>query len=998
MDFLTRVALKRPVSTVLALIALIVFGSSSIFTFEMELEPSMSMPMIGVFTNYEGADAETVEKLVSRPIEEIGARMQGMASSNSTTSIGSSRIIFMFDYSTDIDKVFMNFQEEIEQLALPEGCGRPKIMRATSENPFIYLQVRSESGGDVLNYVNNTVKQRLERVSGVAEVKIYGGNEEYIRVTLDERLMEQYSVTIDSVKQALAATDYTIPADTMRQGSMDIRLASTSSVTSIAELETVPIKTNNGAVITLRDIAEVSYSVRKSNSLSRHNGTEDINIELTKNQNTSTVTAANRVIDEIERLRAERSDIVIDVTMNSADSIVASLKDVGMTLIIGILLSMLTLFLFFGDVKASLLVGSSMPISLMATLILMALSGLELDIMTLGGLVISIGMMVDSSIVVLESCFRAQERGLDFKESALEGTKEVTASIVASTITTIVVYAPIALVGSIVSQYFGGLCVTIIYAMISSLIVSLTFIPLFFMYYKPVEKKKAPAVLIMEKISARYAKAVRKIIPKKFTVLAIALALFAIAVMMLMNMNMELDAEVDKGEFQVTVASRKGTAMEVADQNAAKYEKILIDDPDIKDVSYNVTGNEATISAFILKESGKTTSAKVEEYNKLWSDEKSVDLSIKSVAGSTSGSKTEASVTLTGNDYAKLKQSIYAAMNKLSDIEGVFKVSSELQEGAPEGKIKIDPKKAMAHGLTPQSVATLVANVNTGVQAIKIKSSGNEYNVRLEYPEGRYDDLYKLMSLRLTSSDGSVLTLGDIATLEYDEAPGSIMKRNGLYSLSINLSTSEEDKFRVQDEANEIVAHMERGGAEIGTDMETEILNDVIERFVIAIAAAIFLVFLVMAMQFESPRFSAMVMMSIPFSLIGAIGLYFISGQTLTSNALLGILMLVGIVVNDGILFVDTANRLRADFSINEALARSGELRLRPILMTTFTTILSMVPLVLSQDSGADIMEGMGLIIIGGLTASTFLILFLLPTFYTLFMGKRARLQDKNKS
>lgn len=994
MDFLTRVALKRPVSTVLALIALIIFGSSSILTFEMELEPSMTMPMVAVFTHYEGADAETVEKLISRPIEEMGARMQGMVSSDSETGVGDSRVMFMFDYSADMNKVFMDFQAALEELNLPEGCDRPRLLRAASENPFIYLQIRSESGADVLNYVNDTVKPRLERLSGVAEVKIYGGQEEYIRVTLDERLMEQYSVTIDSVKQALVSTDYSVPADTMRQGSMDIRLASTSNVTSIAELETVPIKTNNGAVITLRDIADVAYGVRKPNSLSRYNGSEDISIELTKNQNTSTVTAANKVIAELDRLKAERSDIDITVTMNSADDIISSLKEVGMTLIIGILLSMLTLFLFFGDVKASLLVGSSMPISLLATLILMALSGLELDIMTLGGLVISIGMMVDSSIVVLESCFRAQERGLDFKESALEGTKEVTASIVASTITTVVVYAPIAVVGGIVSQYFGGLCLTIIYAMVCSLLVSLTFIPLFFMYYKPVEKKKAPAVLIMQKISARYAKAVRKIIPKKFTVLAISLSLFGIAVLMLMNMNMELDAEVDKGEFQVTIESRKGTAMEVADRNAMKYEQALLDDPDVKDVSYSVTANVATINAFIKKESGKTTSNKVEKYSKQWADEKGVNISVKSVAESSSGSKTEASVSLTGQDYNTLKNSVYLAMDKLSAIEGVYKISSQLQEGAPEGRIRIDPKKAMEAGLTPQSVATLIANVNNGVQAIKIKSSGNEYNVRLEYPEGRYDDLYKLMSLRLTGGDGSILTLGDIATLVYEEAPGSIIKRNGLYSLNIKLATSEDEKFRVQDEADKIIKEMDLAGSEVGTDLETEVLNDVIKRFVIAIASAVFLVFLVMAMQFESPRFSAMVMMSIPFSLIGAVGLLFASGSTLTSNALLGVLMLAGIVVNDGILFVDTANRLKADMPVKEALARSGELRLRPILMTTLTTVLSMVPLILSQDSGTSIMEGMGLIIIGGLMASTILILFLLPTFYTLFMGRRARKED----
>ncbi len=997
MDFLTRLSLKRPVSTVLALIALVVFGVSSVFTFEMELEPQGTAPMVCVQTTYEGVDPETVDKLITRPIEEMGSKMDGAKSSDSTTETGFSQVVFSFDNAVDMDKVFIDMQAELETLDLPSGIKRPTVLRAVTENPFIYIQATTERNGDVLNYVNNTVKPRLERLTGVAEVKVYGGNEEYIRVLLDERLMDQYSVTIDAVKQAINATEYSVPADTMRQGSMDIRLTSTSNVTSIAELETVPIKTGKGAIITLRDIADISYSVKKATSISRHNGKEDVTLELTKSQNASTVTVANRVVKEIERLENERNDIKLTITTNSADDIVKSLKEVGMTLVIGVLLSMLTLFLFFGDIKASLLVGSSMPISLVATIILMALARLQLDITTLGGLVISIGMMVDSSIVVLESCFRSQERGLDFKEAALEGTKEVTASIVASTITTVVVYAPIAVVGGLVSQYFGGLCVTIIFAMLTSLLVSLTFIPLFFAYYKPVEKKNAPAVRIMEKISARYAKTVRKVIPRKFIVVTLSLVMLGVTVFLVSGMDMELTDSADRGEFTVKAASRKGTAMEIADQNARKYEEALLADPDIRDIDYSVTGNVATIRAYIQKDSGKSSLNKVDEYNKLWADERGLDLSIQAVTDSTSGSKNEASVTLTGNDYNDLKAKIYSAKEKLSAIKGVFRVSSQLEEGAPEGRIRIDPKKAMDAGLDPQSVASLISGINKGIQALKIKSSGQEYNVWLEYPEGSYDDLYKLMSIRISGPNNRIVALGDIAHLEYIEAPDSIIKRNGMYALRINMTTTEEERNKVQEEADSIIANMDLGGTEVGVDYNEELMEDVIQRFIIAIASAIFLVFLVMAMQFESPRFSAMVMMSIPFSLIGAIGLLFITGSTLSMSSLYGVLMLGGIVVNDGILFVDTANRLKADLPVEEALARSGELRLRPILMTSLTTILSMVPLVLSNDSGADMMDGMGVIIIGGLVASTLLILFLLPTFYTLFMGKKAKLENLSK-
>ena len=992
MDFLTRLSLRRPVSTMLILIALIVFGISSVFSFEMELRPQMSVPMIFVFAQYNGADTETIDALVARPLEELCSKVQGVTDVNTEINTGECQMIVSFNYDTNMDQVFMDLKADMERLTLPDGCERPMAIRGKSSNPFMNVQLISKSNGDVLSYVNDTVKPRIERLNGVAEVKVLGGKEEYIRVLLNERLMDQYSVTVDSIRSALAATELNVPADKIRQGSMDISLSSRSTITSIEELERVPIATG----ITLRDVADVSYGVRKASSISRHNGKEDIRLQITKNQITSTVTAAKQVKAELERLEASNPDLSVNITMNSADDIVKSLMNVGETLIIGILLSMLTLYLFFGDVKASLIVGSSMPISLLATLILMAFAKLQLDTFSLGGLVIAIGMMVDSSIVVLESCFRSQENGLDFRESAIEGTKEVTASIVASTITTIVVYAPIAVIGGLFSQMFFGLCLTIIFAMITSLIVSLTFIPLFFSFYKPVEKKNAPTVVLMQKISARYSKAVRKIIPKKFTVIGVTLAMVGLTVLMVMNMNVDMEAEADKGQFEVKVTNRKGTAMEVTDQNSKKFEKILLDDPDISDVDYSVENNVATIIGYISKESGKTTYEKVDEYNKLWSGESGFDIVVKSVTDSSKG-KTSAVITLKGDDYSELKKNIYKAMESLAKIDGVLHISSQLDSGATEAKIHIDPKKAMDAGLTQQSVATYIANVNKGIQALKIKSSGKEHKVYLEYPEGEYDELYKIMNLKLKGNGNRTVPLNEIATLEYEEASDEIVKRGGQYSLNITLTTTEEDKNRVQKEADEMIKGMNLAGSDVGTDFETEFVNNEVKKLVIALAAAVFLVFLVMAMQFESPRFSGMVMISIPFSFIGSIGLLFISGTDLTSDSLLGVLMLVGIVVNDGILFVDTANGLLNDYPVEEALARTGEIRIRPILMTTLTTVLSMVPLVLSKDSGADLMEGMGLIIIGGMMASTLLILILLPTFYMLFMGRKAKLENRQK-
>ncbi|MCR5232378.1 MAG: efflux RND transporter permease subunit [Lachnospiraceae bacterium] len=996
MDFLTRISLKRPISTLLALLALVVFGVSSILTFELELQPEMEMPMLAVTCSYKGADPETVDKILATPIEDYGMKMQGMSNVQTTSSEGRCTVIFTFEYGTDMDRALNECKADMDELPLPDGCERPKVIKFKNTDATIMrILADAAKDEDVLNYVNNTVKPRLEKQTTVAEAQVSGGKSEYIRILLDEGLMDQYSVTPDIVQQALSAADYSVPADKVRQGSMDVRLSVASSIDSIAELEAIPMKTAAGVVITLRDIADVSYEIKRSNSIGRFNGTEDVQITVSKKQGVSTVTACRQVLNEINRLEAENSDIRLEVTTNYADDIITSLKDVGMTLLIGILLSMLTLYLFFGDIKASLIVGSSMPISLLATLILMSFAKLQLDVMSMGGLVIAIGMMVDSSIVVLESCFRSQEKGLDFRESALEGTREVTASIVASTITTVVVYAPIAVIEGLIGQLFKGLCITIIFAMLTSLIVSLTFIPLFFTYFKPTEKKNAPAVRIMEAVSKRYARAVRAIIPRRVVVVLVVIGLVGASILMGLSLNRELDEDVDRGEFSVEVRSRAGTTQDIMDKNAVKYEEALLADPDIKDVYYRVDDNVAGITAVIDKASGKSTNEKVDEYNRLWAKESGVDMSITAGYGNSTGGRNGTTITLTGDDYGELKKRVYEVMPELAKIDGVYDVKSQLSEGAPEAMIDIDPKKAMDAGLSPKNIASMISGINGGIEALKIKTKGNEYDVRIEYPEGRYDDLQKIMNLKLTGSDNREVTLGEIAELKYEEAQDAIRKLGGNYSLDITLTSSEEDKFRVKDEADAIVEKLDRGGnVSVGVSIQDQMMKDEFRRIAVAIASAVFLVFLVMAMQFESPRFSLMVMMSIPFSLIGSIGLLFITRSSLTANALLGVLMLVGIVVNDGILFVDTTNEFKKSNRIEEALARSGEIRLRPILMTTLTTVLSMVPLVLSTDSGASIMDGMGLIIIGGLMASTMLILFLLPTFYMLFMGRRAKREN----
>ena len=996
---LTKLALKRPVSMFLILLALFVFGFTSITGFELERTPEMSMPVYLIMTTYIGADPESVDDLVTDPIEDISSKLEGVNIDMSISREGVSIVVFTFDYDVDMNSTYMDIQKALNAIQLPDDAGDPTIMEMQMDQAAIMtVQAGSDSNIDVVSYVEDTVKPKLEGLTGVSSVDVMGGAENYIRVRLNEEAMKEYGLTIDTVTQYVTAADFTVPAGSVEQGSQDISLSASADVDAITDLESIPVRTTKGSIVTLRDIADISYAVKDAENMSRHNGEANLSIDIAKKQSASTVTVSNQVLAALDELMLIEPDVKLEVTSNTADKIIESLKSVGETLVIGVLLSMLTLFIFFGDIRASLIVGSSMPISLFAALIAMRLAGFTLNLVTMGALVVAIGMMVDSSIVVLESCFRSRTKGLDYEQAAYMGTTEVAMSIIASTITTVVVYVPMALISGMSGQMFRPLGFTIVFAMLASLIAALTLIPLFFSRFKPEEKRDAPATRFMHFISEKYARAVRKVIPRKRLVVLVAIGLFVLAGALLMGIDKELMSASDEGQFAVTIESRAGTTLEQANKNAIPYEKILSEDEDIESYDTRVEGSTATVTAYVSDDSKKSTTEKIDEYTEKWAHETGVNVTVALGGEMAEFVQSGASLTLECTDYDELKSAVYAAQDEIEKIDGVISVTSNLSDSSTQAKVDIDPKLCLNAGLTPAAVAGVVRNVITGIKPLTVTDAGDEYDVYLEFPKGRYDNLNSLMNVELTSATGATVPLKEVAEIKYTDSQQEIRRSNGIYSIEITATTTDENKNQVQRAVNELPNTMDLGrNVTTGRNQIQRMMADEFSALGGAIATAIFLVFLVMAMQFESPRFSLMVMMSIPFSLIGCFGLLFVTRSTLSMTSLMGFLMLVGIVVNNGILFVDTANRLKVDYPIEEALARSGEIRLRPILMTTLTTILSMIPMALGWGSGTEMLNGMANIIIGGLTASTLLILFLLPTFYLIFMKKEGRHQGRMK-
>jgi len=522
---MTKLVLKRPVSTLLVILAIVVFGVASLLGMPMELMQDMNMPMQLVMVVYPGASASDVDSLVVDPIEDAVSTLSGVSSVTSYANENMAMVMLMYDYDTDNDDNYSALKEKLDglQSTLPDSCHTPSIMEmSVNSMPTMMVSVNSNGSADALKYAEDTVVPELEKLSGVAQVETSGGTENYVQVLLNEEKMSQYGLNISTIAQMIGAADFTIPAGSVSNGNQDLSVSAVAELKDLESIRNVTLTTDTGALIHLSDVATVQYKQKDASSISRYNGNANISLTITKTQSASTMDVCKRIQRVLDR--CTNNAISFEVTYTSADSIQQTMQQVLQTLAQGVLFTMAVLFLFFGDIKASLIVGSSMPISVLLAIVIINFGlGYSLNVMTGGALILAIGMIVDNSIVMLESCFRMREEKLPFREAALRGAGEVGASVLASTITTVVVYVPMAMVGGMSGQMLGPLAWTIVFVMIASLLGAVSVVPLAFVYLKPRAKAELPINRLLAKFNRFYDKALRTVLHhKKITMLATA--------------------------------------------------------------------------------------------------------------------------------------------------------------------------------------------------------------------------------------------------------------------------------------------------------------------------------------------------------------------------------------------------------------------------------------------------------------------------------------------
>ncbi|MCC2817181.1 efflux RND transporter permease subunit [Lachnoclostridium pacaense] len=1005
MKHLTEIVLKRPITVIMCLLCLVIFGLSSVKSAKQELTPEMNMPMMMVLTTYTGAQPKDVDELVSKEIENAVGALSGIKKISSTSSENRSVVTIQYEYSKDLDEAYDDLKKKIDAIAsdLPDDADTPVIMELdTGSSADMMLVVSRHGEENQYGYVNRELVPEFEKLSNVAEVSIAGGSEDYIRVELIPEQMSQYKLSLSSIANDITTADVEAPGGSIGVGRKNAAISTRLGFDTEDSLVGIPLTVTAGNIVYLSDVANIYTTQTEDGSLAHYNGAETVLLSISKQQSATADELSKDVGRVIRSLAAEDASLDIHVVNDSSEDIKASLLSIAETVLLAMIISMIVIWLFFGEIKASLIVGSSIPVSILTALILMQAMDFSLNMLTLAALSMGVGMMVDNSIVVLESCFRTTEKNqgdfVDYFRSALEGTGVVGASVLGSTLTTCVVFLPLAFLSGMAGQLFKPLGFTIVFCMSASLISAITIVPMCYMLYKPEEKQKAPLSAPIRKLQSGYRRIMRYILPKKKTVMGISVLLLVASFWMAGTLDVNLLTSDDQGQLTITVEMAPGLKTAEAEKVMSKVEAAFSDYEELESyvASYGGSGSgsmdSVSINVYLTEDREISTKKAVKIFKEKLSTLTDCNVSVEeaTLAGNTATSGYE--LILKSTDYDELKETSDQIVSELMLRDDVTRVHSSLENSAPVVEVTVDAIKAKAAGIIPSTIGSSVYQAINGRKAASLKINGEDVDVKVEYPYGEFSTADRVRQMTLSLNDGGYVALGDVAALSFQDSPASIKREDKQYTVTVSADytglADKQTKPRIDAEVVEskMTATVNQGSSSLDeTTMEemTSLLS--------AVLLAMFLVFVVMAAQFESPRFSFMVMTTVPFSLIGAFGLMFLVGSELSMVVLLGFLMLIGTVVNAGILYVDTVNQNLETMEPVEAMIEAGATRMRPILMTTFTTLLSMVPMALALGHSGQMMQGLAIVNIGGLTASTALSLLMLPVYYSIMCKKEKK-------
>lgn len=1021
----SKLCIRKPVTTIMITLMVFIAGIVSYFNLDQALMPDVDLPIAVVATTYVGASPEEIENLISKPLEEGLGSISNVDTITSVSSANVSMVVLQFVDGTDIDMAAVDMRDKLDQIksGLPDDAGDPMVIKMDINAIPIMIGVKAENLDlTALNeLLEDNVVNRLERIEGVASVDLSGGITREVRITVDPAKLAGYGLTTSTLSGILAAENMNLPSGDLSQGNTTVSVRTIGEFTSIQQINNLPITTGTGGVIHLSDVARVEEVEADRDSFMYVNGEKGILISVDKQSTANLVKVSDSLKKEIAELQEDYPELDINLLTDTAEYIEMSLSNITQTALLAAVIAFFVLLLFLKNAVTAGIIAVSIPTSIMATFAMMYVTGINMNMISMGGVAIGIGMLVDNSVVVLDSIYQYYERGYSAVEAAEIGSKEVSMAITASTLTTVAVFVPLALTGGTTGAMMQNLSFTIVYALVASVIVALTFVP---MACGLLLKKETKSInwkntrflkfldhwdAAIDTLGRRYEKILKWTLRhRKKTVLTV-IAVFILSLFTVPIAGMDFMASMDQGTANITVELPNGTDLDTTEETTLEVLYRLQDIPE-RELVYASVGSgmmsSGTNSSSIVinlvdkKDRDRSTDEVCEEIKGLLADIPGAKITVAS-SNSAMGSLASADVTMNvyGYDSPTLVEVEKELVAMLSEVPGLSEVEGSTGDTVPEAKVTIDRGKASQYGITTASVAGALNTAISGSTATQYKVDGTEIDVVIRYDTEEVNYLTDLKNLTVTSAYGTQVPLSDIATVTMDESATTIMRENQKNYITINANAEGMSGSEAQKLVEEAMANFELPDGcyyEFGGMME--MMNESFSSLTTAMIVAVLLVYMIMASQFESLRYPFIVMFSMPLAITGAILGLLLTGNTITMPAMMGFVMLVGMVVNNGIVLVDYTNQLMdRGMNCHDALTTAGPRRLRPILMTTLTTVLGMLPMALATSEGSEMMQALAVAVIFGLSLSTVVTLIFIPVLY-MWMNERKRKANARKA
>ncbi|MCG8484655.1 MAG: efflux RND transporter permease subunit [Clostridia bacterium] len=1026
-------SVKRPVTTLMFMLIVILLGVVSFTMIPLDLYPSMEVPVALVIVQYPNTAPEEIETLITKPIEQQLATVENLKALTSISSEGSSLVVAEFEYGTDMNFASLEMREKVAILSdyLPDNSSDPMVFKINPQMlPIMEIQFSSEMPlSELHTLIDKEIDSKLERISGVASADIFGGLEEEIAITIDQEKLTGYQLSLSQISSTLSSENINLPSGNVDKGSKEMLVRTIGEFQSIDEIKNIPIMIPTGELIVLSDIAYIEEGFKEQDALSRVNGVPSIGVILTKQSTANTVTTADRVLSTLDDIQQEYPDLEVSIGYNQADFINRAVSNVSRTAMIGGLLAIVVLFLFLYSMRSTLIIAIAIPVSVIATFALMYFNDITLNIISLGGLALGVGMLVDNSIVVLENIYRLQEDGVPSLDAAINGSKEVTAAIFASTMTTVAVFLPVVFVKGFTAILFKELSFTVTFSLLASFGVAITVVPMLCSKFLSVrqtpeiineEAKKSKFSRIksklnfMEKfihmISSKYVFLLEKSLVRRKRTIAIAVVLFVVSLGLLGVIGGELFPQADEGSLTIDITTPYGTSLADTDEIIMDIESYIATIDEVKTYTVSIGAssffsmganeNTSTIRVELVKqeERKRTTSDIATEIRNELSTLSGAEYALtESSQSSGGGGAAPIEIKIQGDDLTTLREISEDIITMVASVEGTTEIDTDVEEGNPEIRVFLDRQKSSYFGITAYQLAKTLESSLTGTAATTYKVDGDEIDISISLSSTAQESIEGMKQILVQSPTGQYVPVGQIAKFEYGNSPSQIQRENQVRTITISSKLYGRDLGSVSREISEKLSEYtmpfgysyEMGGQQ----------KDMQEAFAdlsLALLLSILLVYMILASQFESLLQPFIIMMSVPFALTGAfLGLFF-TGKPLSLPAFIGLIVLAGIVVNNAIVLIDFINQQRkSGVERKSAIINAGKTRLRPILMTTLTTVLGLTPLALGIGEGSEIQAPMGVSVIGGLSFSTLVTLILIPVLYSLLDDVKRKISRK---